>query len=363
MKKLKDFINEALGEDYEVHSVYNRDKPLNMDINSKNEIIFTHLNTIQFYTNSLYNKINEIKIEINDIIRDFIIIDDYLLVATDSGKLFKYKRDEDYKYSEINVKIFDIKFRFILKLKEKNLICGFTKSKIYIINIEDFSINSKMLLGNSFYIDLKTKPFIISNKNHTICFREQSQISIFNYKKMQIVKTIELKSNAPFQIFKEEKAKFFYLISIVFSNLDENEYCKTYIEAIKFDINLQILEKFKTKIKMPKFIDDNMGYEEESEEYSNGSIPYYNHYCIYRCIVKNVKNYTFILHGYRGPPFEAEWFWTVECKNGKIQEIEDHIVYNYLSGSLKNIDLVFNKYKNKNILAYADVEDNIIIIK
>jgi hypothetical protein len=218
-----------------------------------------------------------------------------------------------------------------------------------------------MLLGNSFYIDLKTKPFIISNKNHTICFREQSQISIFNYKKMQIVKTIELKSNAPFQIFKEEKEKFFYLISIVFSNLNKFGECKTYIEAIKFDINLQILEKFKTKIKMPKYIDD--GFEEELEEYNNESIAYYDHYCIYRCIVKDVKNYSFILHGYRGPPFEAEWFWTVECKNGKIQEIEDNIVYNYLSGSLKNIDLVFHKYQNKNIIAYADVEDNSIIIK
>jgi hypothetical protein len=137
--------------------------------------------------------------------------------------------------------------------------------------------------------------------------------------------------------------------------------CKTYIEAIKFDINLQILEKFKTKIKMPKYIDD--GFEEELEEYNKESIAYYDHYCIYRCIVKNVKNYTFILHGYRGPPFEAEWFWEVECKNGKIQEIADNIVYNYLSGSLKNIDLVFHKYQNKNIIAYADVEDNSIIIK
>ena len=69
MKKKKEFINKALNEDYSVHSVYNRDKPLNMDINSKNEIIITHLNTIQFYTNSLYNKINEIKIEIDSIIR------------------------------------------------------------------------------------------------------------------------------------------------------------------------------------------------------------------------------------------------------------------------------------------------------
>jgi hypothetical protein len=113
---------------------------------------------------------------------------------------------------------------------------------------------------------------------------------------------------------------------------------------------------------MPKYIDDGIDDEEESEEYYE-SIAYYDHYCIYRCIVKNVKNYTFILHGYRGPPFEAEWFWEVECKNGKIQEISDNIVYNYLSGGFKNIDLVFHKYQNKNIIAYADVENNNIIIK
>ena len=190
MKKKKEFVNKVLDKDYTVHSVYNRDIPLNMEINSKNEIIITHFNSIQFYTNSLYNKINEIKIEEDSIIRDCIIIDEYLLVATDGGKLIKYKRDGDYKYSEVNVKIFDIKFRFILKLKEKNLICGFTKSKIFIINIDDFSINSKLKLEKTLYIDLKTKPFIISNKNHTICFRQQSQITIFNYKKMQIVKTI-----------------------------------------------------------------------------------------------------------------------------------------------------------------------------
>lgn len=44
----------------------------------------------------------------------------------------------------------------------------------------------------------------------------------------------------------------------------------------------------------------------------------FDHYCIYRWKVENVKNYTFILHGYRGPPFEAEWFWLVKLKNGKI---------------------------------------------
>ena len=185
---MKEFIEKFLGKDNSFHSIYNRDTPLNMEINSWNEIIITYRNTIQFYTNLLYNKINEIEVEDIDIIRDFILIDDYLLLATDNNQLIKYKRVENYKYHKVNVKSFDINigFRFIIKLKEKNLICCFTKSKIYIINIDLFSIISKLTLPESLYIDLKTKPFIISKAKPIICFRQQSKLTIFNYKTMKI---------------------------------------------------------------------------------------------------------------------------------------------------------------------------------
>ena len=174
---MKEFIEKVLCEDYSVHSVYNRDTPLNMEINSWNEIIITYYKTIQFYTNLLYNKINEIEVKDIDIIRDFILMDDYLLLATNNSQLIKYKRVEDYKYHKVNAKSFDIDigFRFILKLKQKNLICCFTKSKIYIINIELFSIISKLTLPKSLYIDLKTKPFIISKVKPIICFKQQSR--------------------------------------------------------------------------------------------------------------------------------------------------------------------------------------------
>ena len=101
---MKEFIEKFLGEDNSVHSMYYRDTPLNMEINSWDEIIITYRNTIQFYSNLLYNKINEIKVEEKDTIRDFIIIDDILLIATDNGQLIKYKRVEDYKYNKVNEK-------------------------------------------------------------------------------------------------------------------------------------------------------------------------------------------------------------------------------------------------------------------
>ena len=56
-------------------------------------------------------------------------------------------------------------------------------------------------------------------------------------------------------------------------------------------------------------------------------------------------------------------FGKLNVKAEKFKKLKDNIVYNYLSGSSKNIDLVFHKYKDKNILAYANVEDNNIIIK
>lgn len=356
---MKEFIEKFLGKDDSVHSVYNRNTPLNLEINSWDEIIITYRNTIQFYTNLLYNKINEIEVEDKDIIRDFIIIDDYLLLATDNGQLIKYKRVENYKYHKVNVKSFEIKigFRFILKLKEKNLICCFTKSKIYIINIDLFSIISKLTLPKSLYIDLKTKPFIISKEKPIICFRQQYKLTIFNYKTMKIIKSIDLKKNAPFQLIKEENGNNFYLVSIVFSNLSDDKYmCKTHIEVKKFDINLKILKKSKTKIIMPEFVEEDNYIDEE--ESNSSYINYFDHYCIYRCIVEDVKNYSFILHGYRGPPYEAEWFWTVYCINGEIQvEVEDKI-YKYLSGDGENLDLVFQKFKGKTLLAYTDVEND-----
>ena len=41
---------------------------------------------------------------------------------------------------------------------------------------------------------------------------------------------------------------------------------------------------------MPRGIDDGFDYEESEENSNRSYIAYYDHYCIYRCIVKNVKN-------------------------------------------------------------------------
>ena len=61
-------------------------------------------------------------------------------------------------------------------------------------------------------MDARIKPFLISNKNYSICFRQITSLTIFNYKKMKIIKTIDLTKNSPFQFYKDEKDNFFYMI-------------------------------------------------------------------------------------------------------------------------------------------------------
>ena len=346
-------------EDYETHSVYDRKVPLNIIINQKDEIIVAHRNKIKFYSSELYKFENQI-IE-KDKIRDILLIDDDLIVADKKGKLIRYKRVDDFKYTKYKEKTInpDIEFRHIINLDEKYLICAFSLTNIYIININSFSINCNFSLSETHYMDPRTKPFILSHKDHTICFRQQTSLSILDYKKMKIIKTIDLSKNAPFQLFKEENENFLYLISIVFSERKNSKSCLetliTHIESIKFDLNLNILEKSKTKINMPICYEKE--FEEEDEE--NEEKEKYNylsetdHYCIYRCIVKNVKNYSFILHGYRGPPFEAEWFWYVKCEKGKIKDIQEK-AYHYLSSDSSYIDCVFMKNKGKIISAFIE---------
>ena len=182
-------------------------------------------------------------------IRDILLIDDDFLVVTSNGMLQRFKRVDDFEYSLVNQKLIDedIDFRHIIKLDEKNLICAFSKSDIYIINIDSYYINCRLTLPKKFYMDTRTKPFILSKE--IICFRQINSITIFNYKKMKIIKTIDLTKNSPFQIYKDANEKFFYVVSIVISlNKKVKDLLKTHIEVIKYDEKLNILERAKIKI-------------------------------------------------------------------------------------------------------------------
>ena len=202
---------QIFNEDHKIHSIYDRKVSLNLAINSKGEIITAHKYNIQFFSSNFYNKQN--KIIIKDKIRDLLLKDDDLILAAKKGKIICYRRDGDFEYSKYKEKTINenIDFRHIIKLNKKNnIICAFSLSKIYIINIDSFSINSILSLPEKLYRDPRIKPFILSRKNYTICFRQQKSITIINYKTMKIIKTIDLSNDGPFQLFKGEN--YVYLI-------------------------------------------------------------------------------------------------------------------------------------------------------
>jgi len=343
---MENLRSKFLKEDKEIHYIYDRIISLNLVVNSKDEIITAHRNKIQLFSNELYILKKEIITKVN--LRDILLIDDDLIVATEFGGFERYKRINDFDYSLVSQKIIDkdIDFRYIIKLDKKNMICAFSKTNIYIINIDLFSVDCKFSLPEKLYMDARTKPFILSEENHTICFRQTNSLTIFNYKKMEITKTIDLIENSPFQLYKEEKDNFFYMISI-FLSLKGKDRLGTHIQAIKYDLNLNILENSKTEISMPL----------QSYDYDEvGGINWYNHFCVYRCIVQNINNYSIILHGYGGPPYEDEDFHLFECKNGKIQTFVNRKNQCIITDSYA--DYVFMKNKDKIISAFAGKNDD-----
>ena len=343
---MENLRSKFLKEDKTIHYIYDRIISLNLVINSKDEIITAHSNKIQLYSNESFILQKEIITKVK--LRDILLIDDDLLVATEFGGLERFKRNNDFDYSLVAQKIIDkdIDFRYILKLDKKNLICVFSKTNIYIINIDSFSVISRLALPDKLYMDARTKPFILSEENFTICFRQTNSLTIFDYKKMRIIKTIDLNINSPFQLYKEEKDNFFYMISI-FLSLKGKDRLGTHIQAIKYDLNLKILESSKTEIRLPLQTYD---YDD------SGGINWYNHFCVYRCIVQNIKNYSIILHGYGGPPYEDEDFYLVECKDGKILTFVNKKNQCIVSDSYA--DYVYIKYKDKIISAFAGKLDD-----
>ena len=360
---MEDLRYRFLRQDREIHNkYYDRKTALNLVINSKDEIIVSHRYKIQFYSSELYILQNEITLK--NKVRDILLIEEDLLVVTKYGEFIKFKRETDFEYSIINRKIIDkdIDFRYMIKLDKKNLICAFCKTDIYIINIDSFSIDCRLSLPCELYIDARTKPFILSDKNYIICFRQTTILTIFNYKKMKIIKTIDLRKDSPFQLYKDEKDNFFYIISMVFTLKNKNLF-NTHIKVTKYDLNLNILEISKIKMFMPNYYSYSFDDQdiEEVHSFKTEGIHYYDHYCIYRCIVQDIKNYSFILHEYRGPPNEEELFFLVECKNGKIKSIKK-TKYQYINSD-SYVDYVYMKYKDKIISAYAGKYDDTITLQ
>ena len=220
----------------------------------------------------------------------------------------------------------------LIELNDKDLIGYMTRSEINIIDINSLTVISKFLLSKNDFIDNRTKPVLMSD--NIICFKQQQMLVIFNYKKMKIIKTINFNNNNyPFQIYKDKNQNYFYIVSLFYEKKIKTG--NIYIETIKYDKNIEIIERSKNFFESVKCL----------EEYND-------HYCIHNSIVENINNYNLILHGHYPPPYDSEWFLSLNCINGKIGKIKTIIDDNVLVVNEK-YEYSIIKNEDKIISAYA----------
>ena len=369
------------------------DHPINIQILSKDEIIVSQFMIIQFH------KINKNKtkllysIKTNELIVSLLIKDNQLLASTSKGHIFIYKKGQNNKFIEHKKLSFPNNpiYFSLLDLKQKNLVCGFTLDNLDIINLENSSIISKFVFNNKknykkkkidksddelsnknndneenedneedeeyeMEFDRNTKPFLLkssTNKNDLIIFKQLFYLTIVDSKSMKIVKKIDLKKKYfSFQIFKpNEEESFFYMI--VF-----NKKNKFNLEVYKYNSDLTTIDLFKATIK-PHFEEEEIDSEYDVDYLDIG------HDCLYRCIIKDVKNFSFIFKMNAGETSQITVYFLFNFKNGK---------NNNKSRELSNVDIncedeidemleIRQISNNKLIFAKGDYNDDIKEIK
>lgn len=369
------------------------DHPINIQILSKDEIIVSQFMIIQFHkiiknkTKLLYS------IKTNELIVSLLTKDNQLLASTNKGHIFIYKKGQNKKFIEHkkisfpnNPIYFDL-----LDLKQKNLICGFTLDNLDIINLENSSIISKFIFNKKKNykkkkleksddelsnknneeneeneddeenemqeeFDRNTKPFLLkssTNKNDLICFKQLFYLTIVDSKSLKIIKKIDLKKKYfSFQIFKpNDEESFFYMIVFNKKNKDN-------LEVYKYNHDLTTIDLFKTTI-IPHF--------EEEEIDSEYDINYLDisHDCLYRCIIKDVKNFSFIFKMNTGETSQITGYFLFNLKNGKnnnkfkeLSNVDDNC-----EDEIEEMLEIKQISNNKLIFAKGDYNDNIKEIK
>ena len=97
---------------------------------------------------------------------------------------------------------------------------------------------SKFSLPSDYLIDPRAKPILISN--NIICFKQKQMLVTFNYKTMQIIKTINFNNNNyPFQLYKEKNKNYFYIILFFYEKILKK--IKIYFEVIKYNFHIFII--------------------------------------------------------------------------------------------------------------------------
>ena len=373
------------------HLIEHLDTPsIKIQLISKEELIFAQNTYLELYKISK-GKINkQHTIHIDSTIKSILVKgNNNLIVSTNKGIIFfqKNKKNEFTEIKRIKPTKKNEIYYFLLDLKDNNLIMCFSLSFLKVINISTYqfvslfkfqsslkgsvkkcdnevNINEKKenekkeAMINLETFDPRSQAFLIKkNNNYLVCFKLLGYCVILNYKNMKIIKKFDFSKNFSFTLYKpENEYKFFYIILI-------KHYESPNVKVLKYNTNLQLKDTFEAPFKFPLsciFLFENKEEEDEDDDLSNHL--YSEDDCIYKSIVKDVKNCSFIYHCRMGAPEETDFFILYHCKNGEIKQKQLGISFLNCDEPLIQYNMI--KFENnKYIIAKRNLDKGIEEIK
>jgi len=390
---------------------------INIRLISQSEFLVFQKKEIQLYAIDKKDKINKkCTFRVNSIIKDILIKNNELIASTLKGiiifeknkqnkyiekKRIKPQNNEIY-YSLLDLKdgnligAFSVSFLNIIDLKTSNIISHFkfnssNKGRIMKYNVQDIDkeeeegnkdgdnnekqdiekmdkdnededydddvyqnkriIKEKLTLES---FDPRAKPFLIKQKNikaYLICFKLLTYCIILNHKKMKILKKFDFTDIFGFHLFKPDNEYDHFYILIIDSYKNPNFIVQ------KYNSDLIQIDQFKnTSFEFPNW---NPYVEEGMEDDASTSTLICEHECLYKNIVYDIKNFSFLYHKYVGPPVDIEYYILIHCVDGKFKNNIKLGMNSYDCDDLKLSFDIRGIGENKFILVKADEDKGI----
>ena len=131
------------------------------------------------------------------------------------------------------------------------------------------------------------------------------------------------------------------------------------LEIQKFSNNAKLVEKYEANFEFPipeeskdPLADDS--YDMELLDLDEESI--------YKCIIKDIKNFSFLYHIYYSSPAEFELFISYDYKNGSIKK-KSELKYSYFNCDESHKDFEIKEFGKFQFLAEGNENDGIKNIK
>ena len=347
--------------------------PLILVAKSNKEICLAQKNELRKYELKK-NKLFKIETkEFKETIKDIIYLNNDLLISTKEGYIIILEENEEIK--KIKFKNNPI-FYSLLDLEDNNLICGFSLDCLNIIDIKKSSIISSYKFNSNGInnkidedkfgdpydyngitvdtFDRRSKPFILKNQNEKfICFKLINSCVIINYKNMKVIQKINFDRNTSFQLYQpRDKHQFFYVI-LLKKQREKN------LEIQKYSNNAKLVEKYEANFEFP--IPEESKDPGADDSYDSDLIDL-DEESIYKCIIKDIKNFSFLYHIYYSSPAEYELFISYDYKNGLMKK-KAELKYSYFNCNEPHKDYEIKEFGKLQFLAEGNEKDGIQNVK